>query len=192
MAGVPKRAAKAEAALIGKDWTEATVNAAAQAMAADFTPLSDMRASSATGCRSRRTSSAATSMTSRHPRLGAGGFAMSMGKPLPHDAAPLHVTGQARYIDDLSLPANACIWPSGCRPSRMARSPASTFPPFAQPPAWWRSCPPKTCPRCPIAAPRRMTSPCWPWAPSTTSASRSFLSWPNPTSPRARRRGWAR
>ena len=31
---------------------------------------------------------------------------MSMGKPLPHDAAPLHVTGQARYIDDLSV-ANA-------------------------------------------------------------------------------------
>ena len=32
---------------------------------------------------------------------------MSMGKPLPHDAAPLHVTGQARYVDDLSLPADA-------------------------------------------------------------------------------------
>ncbi len=31
---------------------------------------------------------------------------MSMGKALPHDAAPLHVTGQARYIDDLSV-ANA-------------------------------------------------------------------------------------
>ena len=31
---------------------------------------------------------------------------MSMGKPLPHDAAPLHVTGKARYIDDLAV-ANA-------------------------------------------------------------------------------------
>ncbi len=31
---------------------------------------------------------------------------MSMGKALPHDAAPLHVTGQARYVDDLPL-ANA-------------------------------------------------------------------------------------
>jgi xanthine dehydrogenase large subunit len=28
---------------------------------------------------------------------------MSMGKPLPHDAAPLHVTGQARYVDDLAI-----------------------------------------------------------------------------------------
>jgi xanthine dehydrogenase large subunit len=32
---------------------------------------------------------------------------MTMGKPLPHDAAPLHVTGQARYVDDQPLAANA-------------------------------------------------------------------------------------
>jgi xanthine dehydrogenase large subunit len=31
---------------------------------------------------------------------------MTAGLPLPHDAAPLHVTGQARYIDDLPTPAN--------------------------------------------------------------------------------------
>ncbi len=30
---------------------------------------------------------------------------MTTGKPLPHDAAPLHVTGAARYIDDLPVPA---------------------------------------------------------------------------------------
>jgi xanthine dehydrogenase small subunit len=45
MAGVPKRASLAEAALVGKAWTEATVEAAAEAMAGDFAPLSDMRAS---------------------------------------------------------------------------------------------------------------------------------------------------
>ena len=32
---------------------------------------------------------------------------MSMGRALPHDAAPLHVTGQARYIDDIPLPEGA-------------------------------------------------------------------------------------
>ncbi len=32
---------------------------------------------------------------------------MTAGHPLPHDAAPLHVTGQARYVDDIPLPANA-------------------------------------------------------------------------------------
>jgi xanthine dehydrogenase large subunit len=31
---------------------------------------------------------------------------MSVAKPLPHDAAPLHVTGEARYIDDIPTPAN--------------------------------------------------------------------------------------
>jgi xanthine dehydrogenase small subunit len=46
MAGVPKRAALAEAALVGKAWTATVVEAAAEAMAGDFTPMSDMRASS--------------------------------------------------------------------------------------------------------------------------------------------------
>jgi xanthine dehydrogenase small subunit len=47
MAGTPKRASAAEAALMGQPWTEATVEVAAKAMAGDFTPLSDMRASAA-------------------------------------------------------------------------------------------------------------------------------------------------
>jgi len=45
MAATPKRARKVETALTGKPWTEATVNAAITAFAADFAPLSDMRAS---------------------------------------------------------------------------------------------------------------------------------------------------
>ena len=32
---------------------------------------------------------------------------MTMGKSLPHDSGPLHVTGQARYVDDVPLPAGA-------------------------------------------------------------------------------------
>ena len=32
---------------------------------------------------------------------------MTIGAPLPHDSAPLHVTGQARYVDDVPLPGNA-------------------------------------------------------------------------------------
>ena len=45
MAGVPKRAAAVEAALLGQPWSEATIAAAQGAFAQDFTPLSDMRAS---------------------------------------------------------------------------------------------------------------------------------------------------
>ncbi len=32
---------------------------------------------------------------------------MSMGRALPHDAAPQHVTGQARYVDDIPVPGTA-------------------------------------------------------------------------------------
>lgn len=45
MAGVPKRASAFEAALIGQPFTEAAFTAALPALAQDFTPMSDMRAS---------------------------------------------------------------------------------------------------------------------------------------------------
>lgn len=45
MAGTPKRASKAEAALRGQSWNAEVIDTAARAMAEDFTPLSDMRAS---------------------------------------------------------------------------------------------------------------------------------------------------
>jgi xanthine dehydrogenase small subunit len=44
MAGTPKRAAYAEAALSGKPWTEANVRAAMAVLDQDFTPLTDWRA----------------------------------------------------------------------------------------------------------------------------------------------------
>jgi xanthine dehydrogenase small subunit len=47
MAATPKRAASAETALVGKPWNDAAVEAAAAALAEDFTPLTDMRASAA-------------------------------------------------------------------------------------------------------------------------------------------------
>jgi xanthine dehydrogenase small subunit len=47
MAGIPARAPGCEAALTGQAWTEATVEAAAQALAQDYEPLDDLRGSSA-------------------------------------------------------------------------------------------------------------------------------------------------
>ncbi|WP_250537965.1 MULTISPECIES: xanthine dehydrogenase small subunit [unclassified Caballeronia] len=47
MAATPRRAAQAEAALIGREWNEASARAAMTALDADFQPLTDMRASSA-------------------------------------------------------------------------------------------------------------------------------------------------
>ena len=45
MAATPKRALQTEAALLGQDWTDATVRTAMGVLAQDFAPLSDMRAS---------------------------------------------------------------------------------------------------------------------------------------------------
>jgi xanthine dehydrogenase small subunit len=45
MAGTPKRASHAEAVLVGGDWNEAAVAAAMDALGADYTPLTDWRAS---------------------------------------------------------------------------------------------------------------------------------------------------
>ena len=47
MAAIVKRAAKAEAAVRGQPWKEATAEAAAAALKEDFTPLTDLRASAA-------------------------------------------------------------------------------------------------------------------------------------------------
>jgi xanthine dehydrogenase small subunit len=45
MAGIPARAPACEAALTGQPWAEATVQAAADALALDYRPLSDLRGS---------------------------------------------------------------------------------------------------------------------------------------------------
>lgn len=47
MAGTPRRASAAEAALVGQPWHEDSVRAAMHALANDYTPLSDMRATAA-------------------------------------------------------------------------------------------------------------------------------------------------
>lgn len=47
MAATPQRALRCEQRLVGQPWRRATVELAAQALAQDFTPLSDFRASSA-------------------------------------------------------------------------------------------------------------------------------------------------
>jgi xanthine dehydrogenase small subunit len=45
MAATPKRAKAVEAALLGKPWTQGTIDAAVTAFAEDYQPISDMRAS---------------------------------------------------------------------------------------------------------------------------------------------------
>ncbi|WP_370402432.1 xanthine dehydrogenase molybdopterin binding subunit [Sulfitobacter sp. JB4-11] len=46
---------------------------------------------------------------------------MSVAKPLPHDAAALHVTGAARYVDDLPVPQNCLHLAFGLSPKAAGR-----------------------------------------------------------------------
>ncbi|SNS32712.1 xanthine dehydrogenase molybdopterin binding subunit [Antarctobacter heliothermus] len=46
---------------------------------------------------------------------------MSVNKPLPHDAARLHVTGRARYVDDIPTPANCLHLAFGISPIAAGR-----------------------------------------------------------------------
>jgi xanthine dehydrogenase large subunit len=46
---------------------------------------------------------------------------MSVTKPLPHDAARLHVTGAARYVDDIPVPANCLHLAFGLSPIAAGR-----------------------------------------------------------------------
>lgn len=46
---------------------------------------------------------------------------MSVAKPLPHDAARLHVTGRARYVDDIPAPANCLHLAFGLSPIAAGR-----------------------------------------------------------------------
>ena len=47
MAAMPQRASHTEAALAGKPWTETTLRAARAALATDYTPITDVRATAA-------------------------------------------------------------------------------------------------------------------------------------------------
>ncbi len=46
---------------------------------------------------------------------------MSVTSPLPHDAAPLHVRGSARYVDDIPVPADCLHLAFGLSPSAKGR-----------------------------------------------------------------------
>ena len=80
MAATPKRAATAEAALVGKRFTQESAEAAVTALAADFTPLDDWRASA------RYRAQVAANLIRRFALEAAAGETMRVGGPLPESA----------------------------------------------------------------------------------------------------------
>jgi xanthine dehydrogenase small subunit len=84
MAATSRRAAAAEAALLGAPWSQASVEAAALALAGDFTPMSDWRGSAA------YRSAAAAGLVRRLWWRASGEVAEVHALPAPH--APTFVT----------------------------------------------------------------------------------------------------
>ena len=124
MAATPKRASAVEAALLGKPWTEATVEAAMAAFAEDFSRSPTCGPRPNTGCWRRRTCCGGSSRNHRHqgadpgcagtrrhdeqartPNLKAAKIAGGVATDQRHDSAHKHVSGTAVYIDDMPEPA---------------------------------------------------------------------------------------
>ena len=125
MAATPQRAMQAESVLLGRPFDLAALAATQAAIAEDFSPISDLRASagyrlavaqnllarlhrSVCGLEDSAPSlarpSTAEQTASTAAEVQEGGAHGASGLPLPHESALLHVTGAAQYTDDLPEP----------------------------------------------------------------------------------------
>ena len=122
MAGVPKRASACEQALTGREWNRDSLEQACEAMADDFEPIGDWRASAEYRMQSAQnllrrfyfeTKSRADCLIDTQRRGmpvadqmdgAAGAAGRAVHSPLAHDSAVKHVTGQAVYVDDILEP----------------------------------------------------------------------------------------
>ena len=135
MAAIVKRAVLTEQALLGRPWTEASVGLARDALAQDFAPLSDLRASASYRLQAaeamlqrfwRDTTQAhddvhheppATSVSPAHTLRaapGPGPNASPLHQAVAHESAALHVQGAAPFTDDIPERAGtlhmALVW----------------------------------------------------------------------------------
>jgi xanthine dehydrogenase molybdopterin binding subunit/xanthine dehydrogenase small subunit len=116
VAAVPVRARKTEAALIGKIWTEATLQAVLPIIRSEFVPISDVRGSAEyrtgliTGLLEKfYFDSAIDAATKSTPALRTP--IPASPDAVPHESAHKHVTGEAIYTDDLAARRNMLeVW----------------------------------------------------------------------------------
>jgi xanthine dehydrogenase molybdopterin binding subunit/xanthine dehydrogenase small subunit len=129
VAAKPVRAKKTEAALLGKPWEEKTLTSALPILAAEFTPISDVRAEAA--YRAGLITSLFEKFYHEHSTSKAGGTdgeprvvapaEKSSNNSRPHESARKHVTGEAKYVDDLPPERKMLeVWPV-CAPHAKAR-----------------------------------------------------------------------
>jgi xanthine dehydrogenase molybdopterin binding subunit len=126
VAATPARAKKAEAFLAGKPWTEDTMRAAQQVLAAEFAPIDDHRS----GAEFRRDlvtslfekffrgeSSASQDLRISFERsapelAGCAASPKDQSRAMSHESAIGHVTGSALYVDDVARRREMLeVWP---------------------------------------------------------------------------------
>jgi xanthine dehydrogenase molybdopterin binding subunit/xanthine dehydrogenase small subunit len=123
VAAWPARASKTEAALLGQGWSEQTIQDVLPILRGEFTPISDVRGSSAyrsgmiTGLLEKFFHESEDAEPPEEPSWPVP----SATNPPPHESAHLHVTGEAMYTDDLAARRDTLeVWPV-CSPHARAR-----------------------------------------------------------------------
>jgi xanthine dehydrogenase molybdopterin binding subunit/xanthine dehydrogenase small subunit len=135
VAAMPSRALKTEEALLGQPWTAETVESVLPILDTEFTPISDVRGAAdyrrglitslferfyfdtvvSKPTKSGRASSKLVAADAR------GRIAAARNRPLPHESANKHVTGEAMYADDLTFGKSMLeAWPV-CSPHARAK-----------------------------------------------------------------------
>jgi hypothetical protein len=130
VAAMPMRAKNTEAALLGKNWSEETIQSVLPILRTEFTPISDVRGSAE--YRSRLITSLLekfyfNSVAADISRLKTGyelnqsGLTSAATKKTPHESGHKHVTGEAIYTDDFAARKNMLeVWPV-CAPHARAK-----------------------------------------------------------------------
>ena len=128
VAAMPARAKKTESALLGKVWSEETIENVLPILRTEFKPISDVRGSAEyrrgliTSLLEKFFHSVGDEVTSlklekQSQRL----LTSSPTKPPPHESGHKHVTGEAIYTDDFGARKNMLeVWPV-CAPHARAK-----------------------------------------------------------------------
>ena len=128
VAAMPARAKKTELALLGKVWSEETIENALPMLRTEFTPISDVRGSA--DYRSGLVASLlekffhddrSADSLAREPLADFKKLADKAVRPPPHESGHKHVTGEAIYTDDFGARKNMLeVWPV-CAPHARAK-----------------------------------------------------------------------
>jgi xanthine dehydrogenase molybdopterin binding subunit/xanthine dehydrogenase small subunit len=131
VAAMSSRALKTEEALLGQSWSAETVEKVLPILESEFTPISDVRGAAQyrheliTSLFERFYFDTAVTKSKKehawHSSRLTPSAAAAKNRPLPHESAHKHVTGEAMYADDLCYGKRMLeVWPV-CSPHARAR-----------------------------------------------------------------------